>query len=176
MEERYEWNTDCADLELARLERGFDREDFLHFAGVQQLAFQRVQAAVHVRSGRLRGSGHSDITESTSSRWSGEISFGGGDVKWAASEFFGYGSAHGGYPSHAYFRVVGWQPMERHASPSDPASNQPHGDVRWNQGPISNAATTQGSRIEDDMQGPVTSFISRGRRTPHPHRPLGDAL
>lgn len=161
----YEWDTRCADLELDRLQLGFTPEDFQHFAGVLLTAFARTQADVHVKTGQLLASGDARVETASPRRWTGEISYGGGAVRWAASEFFGYSDKHGGYPSHAYFRRVGWQPRPRYG-------NNDLGDVPWVQGPISNVPTTQGVRIEDDMLGPVTSFFARGRRTPHPEGPI----
>lgn len=169
MTEKYEWDIRCADLELMRLENGFTQEDFMAFSSVLHLAFQTVQNTVHVMTGRLRESGSARVERSSSEDWVGQISFGGQGVRYAASEFFGYSAKHGGYPSHAYFRRIGWQPMERAFHPNDVAANTPGSSpVRWNQAPISNTESTEGAHIEDDMMGPVTSFFSRGRRTPHP--------
>ena len=166
---KYEWDTRCADLELARLERGFTTEDFTNFAATLEMGFQTVQNTVHVMTGRLRESGQRTVTEASSSHWEGEISFGGNGVKWAASEFFGYSDKHGGYPSHAYFRRVGWQPVAR--TSLEPAENQPgHSEVRWNQLPIANTVPSQGFPIEDDMKYQAAYFFSRGSRTPHPER------
>lgn len=168
----YKWDVRCADLELARLERGYDQEDFLGFAGVLLANFGRVQNAVHVRTGRLRQSGTTAIEEASREKWEGEIRFGGGDVKWAASEFFGYSPKHGGYPSHAYFRPAGWQPFERAFHPDDPGPHGPTGtSVRLTQGPIGNTPTG-GTGIQDDMLEPVTGFFERGKHTPHPEGPL----
>lgn len=156
----YEWDTRCADLELRRLQHGFTEYDHTNFAAVLMTAYARVSADVHVDTGRLRESGSAEVTRSAAHRWSGEISFGGAGVRWAASEFFGTAPAHGGYPSHSYFRRVGWQPT--------PRMGGDEGGVPWSQQPIGNVSSGQGVPIEDDMMGPVTSFISRGRRTPHP--------
>lgn len=165
----YEWDVRCADLELARLERGFTNEDALAFAGVLLLNFQQVQGAVHVETGRLRASGKATVESSGSERWEGEISFGGDGVKWAASEFFGYSPKHGGYPSHAYFRRAGWQPFERAFHPDDPGPHGPTGSsVRYNQLPIANTSISTGTGIEEDMMGPVEAFFTRGHFTPHP--------
>lgn len=162
---QYEWDTSCAELELDRLQLGFTPEDFQHFAGVLAMAYTRTQADVHVETGRLRQSGSSSVDVATPDRWEGEISYGGNGVKWAASEHFGYSDKHGGWPSHQYFRRIGWLPMPRYG-------NHDLGDVPWNQGPISNMPSTQGVPIEDDMLNQITSHFSRGRRTPHPHGPV----
>lgn len=161
----YHWDTRCADVEFDRLEMGFTGYDFTNFSRVLLMGFARVAADVHVETGRLRASGRADVRESTAETWAGEISFGGGRVRWAASEFFGYSPKHGGYPSHQYFRNVGWQPFPRYA-----VSGQQ--DVPWNVGPISNTETSTGVPIEQDMLGPASSFISRGRNTPHPEGPI----
>lgn len=158
---KYEWDTRCADLELSRLQGGFTTEDHQNFAAILLMAFEAVQGAVHVETGRLKASGRASVEESGSERWSGEIGFGGGTVKWAASEHFGYSEKHGGYPNHVYFRRAGWQPFERAAVSGEER-------VPWTLGPISNTPTATGVPIEDDFLGPVTSFFSRGRRTPHP--------
>jgi hypothetical protein len=167
----YEWDVRCADLELARLERGYTSEDFLGFAGALLRNFEAVRAAVHVETGRLQQSGAVSVDEASGDRWSGEISFGGGGVKWAASEFFGYSDKHGGYPSHVYFRSAGWQPFERAFHPHDPGPHGPTGsDVRLSQGPISNTPTSTPG-IEDDMLRPAVDFFARGQHTPHPEGP-----
>jgi hypothetical protein len=160
----YRVDTRCADLEFDRLEAGFTSYDYTNFSRVLLMVFARVEGDVHVETGRLKASGRADVERSTPETWAGEISFGGGNVRWAASEHFGYSPKHGGYPSHAYFRKVGWQPLPRFAAPGAP--------VPWNVGPISNTESSQGVPIEDDMLGPASSFISRGRNTPHPEGPL----
>lgn len=162
MSTEYDWDTRCADVELARLQRGFTRYDHMNFSRVLLAGYARVQADVHVRTGRLRQSGKAEVNDSGSYHWSGEISFGGNGVRWAASEFFGYSPKHGGYPSHQYFKRLGWLPTSRSVGAD--------GGVPWTQGPIRDVpgGTGRGVPIEDDMLGPVTSFISRGRRTVHP--------
>lgn len=151
---KYEWDTRCADLELRRLQHGFTGEDHAAFTAVMLAAFTRVQNAVHIESGRLRASGRSDVTRSSARRWDGNMSFGGGDVRWAASEFFGYSPKHGGYPSHSYFREAGWQPTPR-PSGGGAKSLLPARDVPGLHG------------VQDEMVIPVGEFISRGRITPH---------
>jgi hypothetical protein len=160
----YEWDTRCADIELERLQDGFTSYDHINFARVLMMGFARVQNDVHVQSGRLRASGDANVETSTPHQWAGEISFGGGRIRYAASEFFGYADAHGGYPSHAYFRRVGWQPTPRFGDGGE--------DVPWSQQPIGNVQSGSGVPIEDDMIGPLTSFISRGRNTVHPEGPI----
>lgn len=150
----YEWDAGCADLELARLERGFTGYDHVNFARVLTQGALRVEADIHVESGRLRSSAHSTVERSGSFEWEGDISVGDG-LPYAASEFFGYSPKHGGYPSHAFMRRVGWQPTPRF-------------DGEWSQQPVGNVPSAQGVPIEDDMIGPVASFLSRGRNTPHP--------
>jgi hypothetical protein len=159
----YEWDTRCANLELSRLQLGFTQYDFINFSRVLFMGFARAEADVHIETGRLAASGHAKINESTADRWSAEISFGGGQVKWAASEFFGYADAHGGYPSHQYFRKLGWLPNPRFGVDGN-------GNVPWVQSPMRDVpgGTGQGVPIDEDMLGPATSFFSRGRRTPHP--------
>ncbi len=153
MSARYEWDTDCADRELSRLERGFTAEDHAAFSAVLLAGFTRVQNAVHIETGRLRASGDADVTRTTDRSWHGHMSFGGAGVRWAASEFFGYSPKHGGYPSHAYYRVVGWQPMPR------------PGGLNRALAPARDVPGLHG--IQDDMLIPVGEYISRGRLTPH---------
>lgn len=156
-----DWDTRCADMELERLQDGFTSYDFVNFARVLVTAYGRVVNDIHVQTGRLRASARAHVEESTSDRWAGEISVGGGRIRYAASEFFGYAPAHGGYPSHAYFRRVGWQPTPRYGDLG--------AEVPWSQNPIGSMPETGvGVPVQDDMLGPVSSFISRGRRTPHP--------
>lgn len=160
----YEWDTRCADMELERLQDGFTSYDHVNFARVLLLGYARVQNDVHVQTGRLRASTHAHVEESSPHRWEGDITVGGAGIRYAASEFFGYSPRHGGYPSHSYFRRVGWQPTSRAGVPGE--------DVPWSQTPIGNVTSSVGVPIEDDMMGPVNSFFSRGRRTPHPEGPL----
>lgn len=162
----YEWDNSCADLELARLESGFTGYDHANFARVLLQGYLRVQSDIHVQTGRLRSSARAHVEVSESDRWEGEISVGGMGIRYAASEFFGYAPKHGGYPSHAFYRRVGWQPTPRFGEDD-------HGDgVPWSQNPIGSVESSSGVPIWEDMQGPVTSFISRGRRTPHPEGPI----
>lgn len=154
----YEWDTSCADLELSRLERGFTEQDHLGFARVLVQGFAKAQADVHVETGRLRASGHANIDRAGAHDWSGEISFGGGAVKWAASEFFGYSPRHGGWPSHQYFKKLGWLPNERSFIEGEGAA--------WTQGPARDVPGSEG--IQDEMLDPVTGFFDRGHATPHP--------
>lgn len=162
----YEWDSRCADMELERLEGGFTGYDFVNFSRVLLQGYLRVQGDIHVRTGRLRSSARSHVEVSSPNRWEGEISVGGAGIRYAASEFFGYAARHGGYPSHAYFRRVGWQPTPRFGADGE------DGGVPWSQMPIGNVGSSTGVPIWDDMVGPVTSFISRGRRTPHPEGPV----
>lgn len=156
----YQWDTSCADLELRRLEHGYTEQDHLGFARILVEGFAKAQADVHVQTGRLRSSGRAEIDSSTSEGWSGEIRFGGGTVRWAASEFFGYADKHGGYPSHQYFKKLGWLPNERSVGAED--------GVPWAQSPARDVPGSEG--IQDDMMGPVTGFFDRGQHTPHPER------
>jgi hypothetical protein len=132
----YEWDTSCADVELARLQRGFTGYDNLNFARVLLTAFGRVVKDIHIETGSLLSSATVDPIDTTPQRWSGQISVGGASagvnnpVRYAASEFFGTSPRHGGPPSHNFYRNL--------------------------------------EHIDDDFAGPVSSFISRGRRTPHP--------
>jgi hypothetical protein len=146
----YDWDVRCADLELRRLQGGFTQEDWLHFAGIATLAHNTVVNDIHVETGSLRESTKLEFLESTHERWSAQISVGGASfgvknpVRYAASEFFGYSTKYGGPPTHSYMKRIGWTPTEFGGNYS------------------------QGVPVEDDMIGPVTSFFSRGRRTPHP--------
>jgi hypothetical protein len=134
----YEWDVRCADLELARLERGFTGADHTAFARAFLTNFTRTVAAIHIETGSLLASSRADLLESSDSRWEAEMKYGGASagvknpVRYAVSELFGRSPKHGGPPSHDYLRST------RH--------------------------------IDDDFIGPVTSFFSRGRRTPHPER------
>lgn len=153
----YRWDASCADLELARLGAGFTGYDHANFARVLLMGLQRVIADIHVDTGRLRSSADASVETSDSSRWEAQIDVGGPGIPYAASEFFGYSPKHGGYPSHAYFRRIGWQPLPRGAG------------EQWVQAPIRDTGSSQGVPIEEDLIGPTASFISRGRQTPHPH-------
>lgn len=155
----FEWDTRCADLELARLEAGFTGYDHTNFARVLLDGALRVRGDIHVVSGRLRSSTSASVDTSSSSRWEGEINVGGPGIPYAASEFFGYAAKYGGWPSHQYMKYVGWLPTPRGAFDH-------LGRVAWSQNPVGSIPTSRG--IDDDMIGPVSSFISRGRRTPHP--------
>ncbi len=156
---KYQWDITCANRELKRIQRGFTEEDHASFAAVLLAGYIRVQSAAHVETGRLRASGSSDVTRSTARAWHGHMSFGGQGVPYAASEFFGYSPRHGGYPSHAYYRGVGWQPT--------PRGFTSNGDVPWSQLPVRDAPGTSG--IQDEMIEPVGAFITRGKLTPHTH-------
>lgn len=151
MDERYEWDTSCADLELGRLERGFTTEDLVAMAGIMAMAHQTVVNDIHVETGSLRESAKLDIEHSGSERFDAQISVGGASagvknpVAYAASEFFGTSPRHGGPPSHSFFKRIGWAPEEFGGS-------------------------TQGVAIEDDMLAPVNAFFQRGVNTPHPER------
>lgn len=130
----YEWDTRCADLELARLQHGFTGYDHQNFARVFISNFARVVADIHIETGSLLASSRADMIASTDQRWEAEIKVGGSSagvknpVRYAVSELFGTSPKNGGV--HDYLRRT------RH--------------------------------IDDDLIGPVSSFISRGRRTPHP--------
>jgi hypothetical protein len=132
----YEWDTSCADLELARLEHGFTDYDHTNFARVLFKNFAQTLADVHIITGSLLASGKTDVTESTHERWHGYIAFGGpsygvkNPVRYAVSELYGRSLNYGGPESHDYMR-----------------------NTRF---------------IDEEMAGPVSSFITRGRRTPHP--------
>ena len=125
----FEWDTQCADIELERLQDGFTGYDHANFSRVIIQAFARTVKDVHILTGSLLSSGRVDAIDSTGERWSGEIRYGGtsagvkNPVDYAAAELF-LGE------SHDYLRHV--------------------------------------ENIDDDMMGPVSSFFSRGRRTPHP--------
>lgn len=139
----FEWDTSCADLELARLQNGFTGYDHANFSRVIIQAFTRTVKDVHIETGSLLSSGRVEPIDSTGDRWSAQISYGGASagvknpVRYAASEFFGNSPTRGGPESHNYYR------------------NTDH--------------------IDDDYIGPVTSFFSRGRRTPHPENLRGQA-
>lgn len=132
----YEWNTECADLELARLEHGWTAQDHMAFARALLTNFTRTVANIHIETGSLLSSSRVDLQESSGDRWEAEMRYGGtsagvkNPVRYAVSELFGRSPKHGGPPSHDYLRTT------RH--------------------------------IDDDFIGPVTTFFSRGRRTPHP--------
>lgn len=151
MDEHYEWDVRCADLELHRLQDGFGTEDFLAMAGVVTAAYLLVQSDVHVVTDSLRQSGKLEISPSHDGDFEAEISFGGASggvknpVRYAASEFFGRSPKHGGPPSHTFFKEIGWTPPRF--------------------GSFSGAAP-----IEDDMVLPVEAFFDRGHSTPHPER------
>lgn len=152
MSENYEWDVRCADVELSRLEGGFTGEDFVNFTRVAYLAYTTVVNDIHIETGSLKSSARLDLETMTPHVWSAEISVGGDStgvkpiVRYAAAEFFGSSPRHGGPPSHSYFKRVGWTPDR----------------FGGNFG--------SGVPIEDDLAGPASSFISRGRRTPHPER------
>jgi len=154
----YEWDNSCADLELARLQAGFTGYDHMNFARVLIQGFARVEGDIHIETGRLRSSATARVDEAASYGWRGDIEVGGPGIRYAASEFFGYSPKHGGYPSHQFMKRVGWQPTPR------------SGLGEWSQHPIGNVPTNRG--IEEDMLGPLSSFISRGRNTPHPEGPI----
>lgn len=136
----YEWDTRCADMELARLERGFTTYDHMNFARVFLTNFTRTVQNIHIETGSLLSSSRADMVESSPVRWDAQMSFGGSSagvnnpVRYAVSELFGTSPRHGGPPSHDYLRTT--------------------------------------AHIDDDFVGPVASFISRGRRTPHPEGPV----
>lgn len=105
---RYEWDTNCADLELRRLQNGFTAEDHTNFAATLLRNYARTQERVHIETGSLRSSGTSEVTRSTSRQWRGEISYGGmsrgvkNPVRYAVSELFGRSPRYGGPPAHDY--------------------------------------------------------------------------
>lgn len=150
MSENFEWDIRCADVELARLEEGFTGYDFVNFTRVAYQAFNTVRNDIHVETGSLRDSARLNLGEATPERWSAEISVGGASagvkpmVRYAASEFFGTSPRHGGPPSHSFYKKVGWSPASFGGNFSG------------------------GVPVEEDLVGPVSSFIERGRRTPHP--------
>lgn len=154
----YEWDTSCADLELDRLALGWTGEDQVAFAGVLAAGYTRVKADIHVETGRLSNSAHAFVENSDNDYWSAEISVGGPGIRYAASEFFGYSPRHGGYPSHQYFKTVGWLPLPRGA------------DAEWTQGPVRDAGSAgRGSNpIDEDMVKQALQFFQRGKKTPHP--------
>lgn len=100
----------CSDWELRRLQNGFTNEDNLNFAGVLFRNFAKTDAAVHVETGSLRGSGVAEVDESSDHAWEGHISYGGTSfgvkprVKYAVSELFGTSPKHGGPPAHDFMR------------------------------------------------------------------------
>src|SRR3954469_2110669 len=130
----YDWDTRCADLELARLQAGFTGYDHANFSRVLLDGALHVEAAIHVETGRLKSSTDARIGTSSADRWEGTISVGGPGIRYAASEFFGYSPKHGGYPSHSFMRPVGWQPT--------PRGGVGHGEggVPWSQQPVGNVA------------------------------------
>lgn len=134
----YRWDTRCADLELARLERGFTGNDIAALGGVLLAAFVETQTEIHVETGRLKASGEAKLLHSGSHAWSGEISYGGNFSyggkragRYAASEYFGTSPRYGGPPNHNWMR---------HAE----------GDVGG------------------DMEAVVDAYFNRGHLTPHP--------
>lgn len=151
MNEHYEWDIRCADVELRRLQAGFTTDDLLHFAGRVAAAHQSVVNDIHVETGSLRESAKLEILHAGARLFDAEISVGGASagiknpVRYAASEFFGTSDVHGGPPSHSFFKRVGWSPEEF-------------------------GGFSQGVPIEDDMVGPVISYFQRGVNTPHPER------
>lgn len=125
----FEWDTNCADLELRRLQDGFTGYDHLNFTRVMLMAYSRTIQDVHIDTGSLLSSGRVNALDTSGDRWSGEISYGGtsaginNPVKYAAQEYFRGGQ-------HDYLRSTEF--------------------------------------IGETFMGPVSSFFSRGRRTPHP--------
>lgn len=146
----YEWDIRCPEVEFDRLAGGFTAYDFTNFTRVLLMGFQRVVKDIHIESGSLLSSSKVEPVESTPQVWSGEISVGGSSagvkpvVRYAASEFFGESPRHGGPPSHSFYRGVGWVPDK-----------------------FGGSAAGSGD-LGEDMMGPASSFLSRGRRTPHP--------
>lgn len=150
----YQWDVRCADVELGRLQDGFTPYDYANFTRVLLMGFQRVVKDIHIETGSLLSSARVVPVESTPHTWSGEISVGGASagvnpvVRYAAAEFFGESPKHGGPPSHSFFRGVGWAPEKFGGS------------------------LASGGDLGEDMMGPASSFLSRGRRTPHPEGPV----
>jgi hypothetical protein len=142
----FEWDVRCADVELFRLQEGFTTYDFQNFSRILLDGFSRVVRDIHRETGSLASSAKVDVTTSTSERYEGHISVGGASggvknpVRYAASEFFGNSPKYGGPPAHSYFKSLGWTMY----------------------GSIGNGG------IGEELVGPTASFISRGRRTPHP--------
>ena len=136
----YEWDTGCADLELARLQRGFTGADHASFARIFLTHYVRTVANIHIETGSLLSSARADLLHSDDEHWAAQMSYGGrsagvkNPVRYAVSELFGTSPKHGGPPSHDYLRTT--------------------------------------AHVDDDFVGPVTSFFSRGRRTPHPEGPI----
>ncbi len=146
----YRWDTRCADLELNRLRDGFTTYDHVNFTRVLLENFARTQVYVHFQTGSLRGSGKVDVGRSTSRRWEGEISYGGASsgiknpVRYAVAERF---ASH----RRAYIQQESLDTYGARAA----------GDHNF---------MRPTAHIDDELIGPVSSFISRGRRTPHPER------
>lgn len=98
-------HTECADLELDRLGRGFTNRDHFAFASMLFDDFLITQRDVHVDTRSLQPSGEVVVTETRDDRWGGEIRYGGATtgpknpVKYAQYEFFRGGR-------HDFFRNV----------------------------------------------------------------------
>lgn len=147
----YRWDIRCADVEFERIERGFTGHDNANFARVLLAGYARVVRDIHIETGSLLASAKVEPIESIPERWSGQISVGGASagvnpvVRYAASEFYGSSLRHGGEPQHSFFKSLGW--------------------TKLGYGPFA------GPTIDEDMMGPASSFLSRGRNTPHPEWP-----
>lgn len=73
---RYEWDTSDVDHHLNRLGNGPDERAVFDFEATFQGQFSQVLADVHIDTGSLRESGHTD-TRYNKFRFYGEMSFGG---------------------------------------------------------------------------------------------------
>src|SRR4051812_6142527 len=106
----FEWDTKCADLELARLQHGFTTTDHANFSRVLLAGYARTVKDVHIETGSLLASGRVDALDATGNRWSGEIRYGGlsagikNPVRYAAAELFSNSPRYGG--QHNYLRGV----------------------------------------------------------------------
>lgn len=106
----FEWDTSCADLELARLHHGFTGYDHQNFARAFITNFTRVVANIHIETGSLLSSSRADMLASSDDRWEAEMRFGGtsagvkNPVRYAVSELFGSSPKHGGM--HDYLRTT----------------------------------------------------------------------
>ncbi len=146
----FEWDTRCADVELGRLREGFTTYDHANFSRVLLENFARTQVYVHVITGSLKGSGVADVQRATNRRFQAEIRYGGtstgvkNPVRYAPAEMF----------SGAPIAYVQQRSLETYG----PRAAGDHNFMRPTQ------------FIDDELIGPVSSFISRGRRTRHPER------
>lgn len=80
MSARYEWDFSDADIELRRLQDGFDQRDHAAFARILDVNFAVTQGDVHIDTLSLKPSGHREVTDSDDHSWGGHITYGGPTV------------------------------------------------------------------------------------------------